>query len=613
MDRYEAQVTSTLFSLGSGLLELRYPDDLTEITALLLPWAAAGQGGEINTRLIVRDSYIDSFVVCSSVNGGAETTELSGVERGQLPQALFDLAANFTEKSVLLSASAACWRDVGAIVASPAGDSGDGFFAWLLSRGFDDVRDPPQGAESRRSAAADRDGFVLLPPRVTRSPEELGEAGFVSAASRDGVEVKAASDVEGRPTRCGLIVFPSLAPGKSRAEIEPMDASQAAFELMRRVRNVPFARGGALPTISALARATPAIAIRYSALEQLEGVADALLKFLLDQGLTHEAVARFLPAINPPQEPEPAVVAPAAPAAQAKYPIPDATPSRGPAKLTIGMATYDDYDGVYFSLQALRMYHPEVMDRVELLVIDNHPDGPCSRSLKDLDGWLPNYRYIPEPLLNGTSQSRNRVFAEAAGEIVLCMDCHVFIEPGALRRLIAYFDANPETRDLVQGPLVADDLKNISTHFKASWGAGMFGQWDRDARGENPDNDPFEIPMQGLGLFACRRQAWLGFHKDFRGFGGEEGYIHEKYRQHGARALCLPFLRWLHRFARPMGVPYPLPWEDRIRNYVIGRNELGMPIDDVEAHFTELLGADVVKRQIEKVQAELNAVRQAPA
>jgi hypothetical protein len=26
--------------------------------------------------------------------------------------------------------------------------------------------------------------------------------------------------------------------------------------------------------------------------------------------------------------------------------------------LSIGMATYDDYDGVYFSVQAIRLYHP---------------------------------------------------------------------------------------------------------------------------------------------------------------------------------------------------------------------------------------------------------------
>ena len=57
------------------------------------------------------------------------------------------------------------------------------------------------------------------------------------------------------------------------------------------------------------------------------------------------------------------------------------------------------------------------------------------------------------------------------------------------------------------------------------------------------DAPAFEIPMQGLGLFACRRAAWVGFNTRFRGFGAEEGYIHEKTRQHGGRTLCLPFLR----------------------------------------------------------------------
>jgi hypothetical protein len=172
------------------------------------------------------------------------------------------------------------------------------------------------------------------------------------------------------------------------------------------------------------------------------------------------------------------------------------------------------------------------------------------------------------------------------------MDCHVFIVPGALQRLLSYFERNPGSSDLIQGPLVMDDLKTVSTHFKPVWEAGMYGQWDTDPRGANLDSEPFEIPMQGLGLFASRKAAWLGFNPDFRGFGGEEGYIHQKFRQHGHRALCLPFLRWLHRFQRPLGVPYPAPWEDRIRNYMIGYRELGLPADDMMAHFRSLLGAD---------------------
>ena len=33
-------------------------------------------------------------------------------------------------------------------------------------------------------------------------------------------------------------------------------------------------------------------------------------------------------------------------------------------KLCIGMATYDDFDGVYFSVQAIQLYHPEVADEI---------------------------------------------------------------------------------------------------------------------------------------------------------------------------------------------------------------------------------------------------------
>jgi hypothetical protein len=37
--------------------------------------------------------------------------------------------------------------------------------------------------------------------------------------------------------------------------------------------------------------------------------------------------------------------------------------------LTIGMATYNDFDGVYFTIQALRLYQ-DLAD-TELLVVDN--------------------------------------------------------------------------------------------------------------------------------------------------------------------------------------------------------------------------------------------------
>ncbi len=273
-------------------------------------------------------------------------------------------------------------------------------------------------------------------------------------------------------------------------------------------------------------------------------------------------------------------------------------------KLAIGMAAYDEFDGVYFTIQAIKFYHPEVIRDIEIIVIDNNPYSEASKSLKALVGWIKELRYIPFDEFTGTA-SRDIIFSEANSDYVLCIDSHVLIAPGAIRKLIDFFDCNPECMDLLQGPLVYDDLSNISTHFKPGWNAGMYGTWDVDERGKNPENEPFEIPMQGLGLFACRKDAWLGFNPRFRGFGGEEGYIHEKFRQAGKKTLLLPFLRWLHKFVRVSGTPYENVIKDRIRNYYIGFSELNMDTESISEHFAELMGEENFNKVDSEIKIEL--------
>jgi len=274
--------------------------------------------------------------------------------------------------------------------------------------------------------------------------------------------------------------------------------------------------------------------------------------------------------------------------------------------LTIGMATYDDYDGVYFSVMAIRLYHPEVTADTEIVVVDNHPDGPCAAALKELESWVPGYRYIAFDRVRGTA-ARDVVFREANAEFVLCMDSHVLFAPGALRQLLDYLRANPHTPDMLQGPLVYDDLRTLSTHMDRTWSSGMYGVWATDNRAQDPEAPPFEITMQGLGVFACRKSAWPGFNPRLKGFGGEEGYIQEKFRRAGGRTLCLPFLRWVHRFGRPNGVPYENTWEDRIRNYCIIADELGIDTAPALDHFRAHLGHQVAARILDGVANELRS------
>ncbi|HUI80652.1 MAG TPA: glycosyltransferase family 25 protein [Bryobacteraceae bacterium] len=273
--------------------------------------------------------------------------------------------------------------------------------------------------------------------------------------------------------------------------------------------------------------------------------------------------------------------------------------------LTVAMATYDDYDGVFFSVQAIRLYHPEITSETEILVIDNHPGGPCSDALKGLESHVAGYRCIPVGDRSGTA-IRDVLFREADSEYVLVMDSHVLFAPGSLARLIRVLKSQPaESRDLWQGPLLYDDLRTVSTHFSPEWSAGMYGVWGCDERGLDPDGAAFEIPMQGLGVFVGRKDAWVGLNPRLRGFGGEEGFLHEKVRQNGGKVFCLPFLRWNHRFGRPLGTRYCVSWEDRVRNYLIEYDELGLDPAPAIEHFEKLLGVENTRRMVEAVQKEI--------
>jgi hypothetical protein len=258
-------------------------------------------------------------------------------------------------------------------------------------------------------------------------------------------------------------------------------------------------------------------------------------------------------------------------------------------ELTIGMAVFDDFDGVYFTIQALRLYHD--LEHTELLVVDNHG---CQQT-EDFVRSSAHGRYILAQDVVGTAVSKDQVFRNANGKAVLCCDSHVLFAPGSIARLKRFYRDHPNCGDLLQGPLVYDDGELMSTHLDPVWRGQMWGVWATDERGLDRDGEPFDIPMQGLGVFSCRAESWPGYHPEFRGFGGEEGYLHEKFRQAGRRCLCLPWLRWMHRFGRPHGVPYPLTVEDKLRNYLLGHAELGLDPGPVLSHFSQYLPTERIR------------------
>ena len=320
-------------------------------------------------------------------------------------------------------------------------------------------------------------------------------------------------------------------------------------------------------------------------------------------------------------------------------------------KLTIGMAHYSDFHGVYFTIQDIIKElvfngRRDLLAQIEFLIVENNGSDAHAREVKGLamkHGGL--VRVVDLDSKQGTSCAREKIISEATGNFVLVMDCHILLCPvvKTIEQLLLFINYNKDSKDLYTGPLVWDRMNQVYTHFNDEWGDGMWGRWgngwgcvcesfyfsviqdgkkaqfvdlvtqerisecgycarnfpDIDFAGHqsklldegyvrigyNNGEEPFEVFAQGLGLFMTRKNSWLGFNEDQSGFGGEECYIHEKYRKNGRKTICLPFLKWLHRFSRPEGVQYSVTGEQKLKNYVNEFKELKLDPKPLKDHF----------------------------
>ncbi len=270
--------------------------------------------------------------------------------------------------------------------------------------------------------------------------------------------------------------------------------------------------------------------------------------------------------------------------------------------LTIGMPTCYDFSGAIQSVMALKMYHDLNNGDLEIIVVDNTPDAAERQALRDQiyhksNPKTPskieykiaeNVKYFEFTEQRGPAETKNMVFENATGEYVMCIDSHVLLKENSVQELIRFLkNLKGEDKDhFYTGPL-RHNGGALSTHWDIKWRGEMLGTWGADTS-LLADGSPKDIPANGCGLLLCRKDSWLGFNKDFNGFGGEEVYIHDKYRKHGRRVLLLPNLEWWHRFGKPNTRHYNLSRYSKIRNYVIGYLELGKNLDEIYDHFISL-------------------------
>jgi len=115
--------------------------------------------------------------------------------------------------------------------------------------------------------------------------------------------------------------------------------------------------------------------------------------------------------------------------------------------------------------------------------------------------------------------------------------------------------------------------------------------------------------MQGMGLLSFERKNWPEISHHFKGFGGEEGYISEKFKQNGGKNICLPQLKWNHRFGRPNGAPFSVTIEDRVWNYFIAWMDIDLNHEMIKSTY-DYFSTQISKNKVERIYQEAKKTMQ---
>lgn len=264
------------------------------------------------------------------------------------------------------------------------------------------------------------------------------------------------------------------------------------------------------------------------------------------------------------------------------------------------MACYDDYDGVYFTVQNLRAFHD--MTDVELLVLDNHPESAHGKQLAKLAPRAGiRLVHVTDRV---SSWVKYDAVLHATGDVVVGMDSHLVMLPGSIAALRTWWQAHEGSRDLLTGPVIYDELQDGSMGLDPQWNGHDFGTWM--AKTPRASGEAVEVPMQGMGFWSVWRTSWPGVPRGMVGFGAEEWCMAERIRQHGGRVMSHPCVQWGHRFGWPVRT-YPLSLEDKVRNYYRGWLSLYKTMDHPRMREMTLHWSTQLSH--EKLQSILDSIR----
>lgn len=172
---------------------------------------------------------------------------------------------------------------------------------------------------------------------------------------------------------------------------------------------------------------------------------------------------------------------------------------------------HSTYDAIHSTLQSIRLYHSEILNDIEIIVLDSHPMDSDGDQLKlsllsnDICG-IP-VRYIANNKSRGTSE-KQMILDYVSTPYFLYMEPGTLMVQGSIAKLIKYFDSNMDGGfGILQGVEFDFRLQNYITHTDFVWHNGSYGIDAQDSKIELSSDTAFLVDGARLNVFACRMNS----------------------------------------------------------------------------------------------------------
>ena len=268
---------------------LRYPGRFADVVDVMFaghaqvrdsPYTCVGLTEAADERCLVT---IDDHPIGPSIH----RDELPGTLMAEVVR----LTAGTMDMATVLQAGAVASGGKAIVVAGPPACGKSSLVAWLVAKGFDYVADDVVAlTDDDGGILGFPGGLVLEGDPVTASTARFREFPSLGNAEQTIFRLpQAASTI----SRCALLVFPQYEAG-AQLSIRSLSAARAGSRLVQCCLNADKTRDGGLAAIVGLARAAPALQLKYGSYDQLSGILDMLARFLLDGVQDGDAARRFL-------------------------------------------------------------------------------------------------------------------------------------------------------------------------------------------------------------------------------------------------------------------------------------------------------------------------------